>query len=109
MTVLAARVQVTDPETGRSVVFHKGAEPPARIVALLADRPVWADAEEAAKVAAEYEASVFEDESAEEPPRSGRGSGRDAWAAYAAKQGIEVEQEDSRDDIIARLTERLAE
>lgn len=41
-----------------------------------------------------------------EPPRSGRGSGRDAWAAYAASRGVEVEDDATRDDIITALTER---
>ncbi|WP_053065479.1 hypothetical protein [Micromonospora sp. RV43] len=35
------------------------------------------------------------------PRRSGRGSGVDAWAAFAATQGVEVEADASRDEIIA--------
>ena len=34
------------------------------------------------------------------PPRSGAGSGRDAWAAYAAAQGVQVDDDMSRDQII---------
>lgn len=37
------------------------------------------------------------------PPRRGGGSGRDAWAAYAAIHGVTAEEGDTRDDIIARL------
>lgn len=35
------------------------------------------------------------------PPKSGAGSGKDAWAAYAAAKGVTVAGEASRDDIIA--------
>ncbi|MGC4886694.1 hypothetical protein [Micromonospora sp. DT227] len=35
------------------------------------------------------------------PRRSGKGSGVDAWAAFAATQGVEVEADASRDEIIA--------
>jgi hypothetical protein len=38
------------------------------------------------------------------PPRTGPGSGRDAWAAYAAQQGLTVPASAGRDDII-HLTE----
>jgi hypothetical protein len=41
-----------------------------------------------------------------EPPRAGKGSGRDAWAAYASRRGVEVPDDASRDDIVNALTER---
>lgn len=37
------------------------------------------------------------------PPRSGKGSGKENWAAYAAAQGVEVPDGASREDIIERL------
>jgi hypothetical protein len=37
------------------------------------------------------------------PPKAGRGSGRDAWAAYADSVGVEVEDGWSRNDIIAAV------
>lgn len=37
------------------------------------------------------------------PPKSGAGSGREEWAAYAAERGVQVEADDSRDDIIAAV------
>jgi hypothetical protein len=37
------------------------------------------------------------------PPRSGAGSGRDVWAAYAEQLGQQPSSDDSRDDIIAAL------
>lgn len=35
-----------------------------------------------------------------EPPRAGKGSGRDAWAAYAAGLGVDVDDDATRDEII---------
>lgn len=34
------------------------------------------------------------------PPQAGPGSGREAWAAYAKKHGVEVDDEVSRHEII---------
>jgi hypothetical protein len=41
-----------------------------------------------------------------EPPRAGKGSGRDAWAVYASRHGVEVDEDASRDDIVNQLAER---
>jgi hypothetical protein len=38
-----------------------------------------------------------------EPPRSGPGSGKDAWAAYAAARGLEVPADADRAAIIAAV------
>lgn len=114
MPTLAISVHVQDPETGRHVVFHKGAEPPAKVVAMIKNPGVWEDPEEAAAVAEAFRAEDgFEEEvsadevdgSDGEPPRSGRGSGREAWAAFAADRGVHVEDEDTRDDIVQALAE----
>lgn len=40
-----------------------------------------------------------------EPPRSGRGSGADAWAEYADNLGLLVPESATRDDIIALVDE----
>lgn len=37
------------------------------------------------------------------PPQSGRGSGTDAWVAYAASAGVDVPDDAGRDDIIAAV------
>lgn len=37
------------------------------------------------------------------PPKSGAGSGVEAWAAYAAAQGVEIPEGAKRDDIVAAL------
>jgi hypothetical protein len=34
------------------------------------------------------------------PPQGGAGSGRDAWAQYAASKNVEVSESDNRDDIV---------
>lgn len=41
-----------------------------------------------------------QDAAGDPPPLGGAGSGRDAWAAYAEAQGVEVTEEMSRDDIV---------
>lgn len=50
--------------------------------------------------------SFFEgdaDAAVEAPPRAGKGSGRDEWAAYAASLGVDVDDDAGRDDIIAAV------
>ena len=39
------------------------------------------------------------------PPKAGRGSSRGAWAGYATGQGINVDDDMGRDDIIASVEE----
>jgi hypothetical protein len=46
----------------------------------------------------ELETSPFE-----APPKSGAGSGRDTWADHAAALGIEVDDDMTRDEIIAAV------
>lgn len=99
MRRLAATVHVQDPETGRHVVFLKGSEPPERVAKLITNPNVW-DGEPEEETESESTETV-----GGEPPRSGKGSGRDIWAAFAAEHGVHVEDEDSRDDIIAALAE----
>jgi hypothetical protein len=39
------------------------------------------------------------------PPRGGPGSDRAAWAAYAESQGVDVDDDMTRDDIVAAVDE----
>jgi uncharacterized protein YycO len=39
------------------------------------------------------------------PPKAGKGSSRDVWAAYAADRGVDVDDDMSRDDIIEAVEE----
>lgn len=41
-----------------------------------------------------------------EPPRKGAGSGREAWAAFAASRSVDVPDGASRDEIVAELEAR---
>lgn len=41
----------------------------------------------------------------EPPPLAGPGSGRDPWATYASQHGVEVGEDDKRDEIVAKLRE----
>jgi hypothetical protein len=45
----------------------------------------------------------------DEPPRSGAGSGKEAWRSHAEGLGIDVPDDASRDDIIALVDRRHAE
>lgn len=42
----------------------------------------------------------------EEPPRSGKGSGLDAWATYARQLGHAIPDDASRDDVIALVDDK---
>jgi hypothetical protein len=42
----------------------------------------------------------------QQPPKCGPGSGREAWAAYAATMGVTVDQDASREDIFDALAAR---
>lgn len=108
MRKLASTVHVHDPETGRSVVFLRGATPPARLQELIVNPDVWEaeegapePVEEAPRAPQTVHAPVSSD--GDEPPRAGKGSSKDAWAAFAAKHNVQVEDESTRDDIIAAL------
>lgn len=107
MPKLAMNAVVHDPETGRTVVLHRGTEVTGRTLTLITNPDVWVNPEDAAEALAEFESSqVIEEETADavvEPPRAGRGSGRDAWVLFAASHGVEVRDEDSREDVIAAL------
>ncbi|MCU1675341.1 MAG: hypothetical protein JWM93_99 [Frankiales bacterium] len=41
--------------------------------------------------------------SPERPPVAGKGSGKDAWAAYAAARNVEVDPSATRDEIVAAI------
>jgi hypothetical protein len=110
MRRLAVTVHVEDPETGRHVVFLRGATPPERLSQFITNPDVW-EGEEAEPVEVpEVHAPVEpkapvgpEPSDGGEPPRSGKGSSRDAWVAFAGQHGVDVEDDDTRDDIVAKL------
>lgn len=101
------------------VLYRAGETPPAEVAARIGDHawePEAADAAEVPPVA--LPAASGADGSAtgsavpdpvpasvntEEPPRAGRGSSREAWAAHAAAHGVAVTDDMTRDDIIAAV------
>lgn len=82
------------------VVYSAGDEIPAEHAALISNPNVWGadEGDEGAEPPAGPVDAVA-------PPRAGRGSGRDEWAAYAAELGLAVGPDASRDDIIAAVDE----
>jgi hypothetical protein len=86
-------------------VYGPGDEVPAEVARLITNPKAWEGGVP----------PVFDDETGgdgqsgdasvevAEPPRSGAGSGRPAWAEYAASLGLEVPADASRDDIIAAV------
>lgn len=50
---------------------------------------------------AEQEAAEDSEADSEAPPKGGPGSGKEAWAAYAAANDVDVPEDATRDDIIA--------
>jgi hypothetical protein len=110
MPKLAMTVHVHDPETGRTSVLNRGTEVTGRALALITNPDVWEDADEAEQARTAFEQPPTEStdgpqEALVEPPRSGKGSSKESWAAFAAAHGVQVEDEDTRDDIIAALAE----
>lgn len=93
-------VHIPDPETGETRAFGPGMDVPDDVAALITNPKAWADDTEA-PAPAEPPSPVEEGP----PPRSGAGSGRDAWAAYAAANDFEVAADAGRDDIIEQLAE----
>ncbi len=76
-----------------------GTTPPPAIAERITNPRAWNGAASAAAPAQEPDDSP--------PPRAGKGSGRDEWAAYAARRGVnDLANDASRDDIIAALEER---
>lgn len=90
MAKLTDRTMLVHPETGQSVHLDKGAEVPAWVDGLVGPHLL-----DAADVPTERTSGV--------PPKGGPGSGRDAWAAYAAEHDVEVPADASREDIVAAL------
>lgn len=73
--------------------YAPGEKIPAEVVELIDNPAVWESDEE-----------PEDDEEPEGlPPMSGKGSGRDAWAAYAQANGVAVDDDATRDQIVAGL------
>lgn len=88
MRQLVTRVHVNDDE-GRDHVFFPGEKVPEWAAKQMGDHCWVDDGDSTSEV--------------EVPPKSGKGSGLAAWAKYADAHGVAVEDDDTRDDIIAQL------
>lgn len=91
MGVLAANVALRNPDTGTVVVLVSGDEVPDWAVDLIDNPDILID-----------NPGVL-CETGGEPPRTGKGSGRGAWADYAAEIGVDVAEGMTRDDIISAI------
>lgn len=89
-------------ETG-AVWCASGSSPSPDVAALIRNPDVWADAAPAREERVELTNAA----EGLEPPRSGRGSSRNAWAVYAAGVGVDVTDEMDRDAIIAAVDEAV--
>lgn len=113
MPRLSANVALRDPQTDKVVVFGPDDDVPAWAAERIRNPKAWAaDASAGPEVVVTAPAKVPVGESAAGlpdngqsaiPPKGGPGSGRDAWAAYAAVNGVTVDEDAGRDDVIAAL------
>lgn len=71
-----------------STVYEAGTEPPEDVAGQITNPDAW------------------DGESSGEPPRSGKGSSADVWRKYAESLGVTVDEDATRDDIIAQLDSR---
>lgn len=94
---LAATVHVHEGEDGvaGTFVFEAGTVPPPWAVALITNPDAWGETPP--------DVSPGDGGADGVPPRHGAGSSRAAWAAYADTVGVDVDEDMSRDDIIAAV------
>jgi hypothetical protein len=78
--------------------YLRGTTPPAAIAEQITNPGAWDGADLEATSAGDATSSPADDQ----PPRSGRGSGKDAWAAFAAGK-VDVAEDAPAKDIIAAL------
>lgn len=90
MAKLNTYVHVRD-EAGENHVFGPDDTVPGWARQAITNPNVWEGADESSET------------SSDEPPRSGKGSGVEAWLAYAESKGIDMPEDASRDDVIAAV------
>ncbi|WP_125512874.1 hypothetical protein [Streptomyces sp. WAC 01529] len=96
---LAEYVHVRDL-AGRTVVFGPGDDVPTWARKQIANPKAWGAAEPADSSHAELPSPAGAGD-VEAPPRSGKGSGVEAWRAFAERKGVDVDQGASAKDVIA--------
>ncbi|MGW1998147.1 hypothetical protein [Embleya sp. NPDC001921] len=88
-----------DNGDGKSQVFSPGDPMPEWAEEHVKNPKVWSDDGKSPAVQAAGPAG----DGPVEPPRSGPGSGKSAWAEYASARGVTVADDASREDIIAAV------
>lgn len=100
---LAAYVHVAD-EQGRTHVFGPSTEVPEWAARKITNDRAWATPPTFPDVKAVTDPDVAgTGEAPARPPTSGKGSGVEAWRAYATARGIAIPEDASRDDIVAEV------
>ncbi|MFJ9468332.1 hypothetical protein [Streptomyces caniferus] len=94
---LVAAVHVRDLQ-GRTVVFGPGGDVPAWAAKQITNPKAWGDAADTVGVPP---VPTPPGVGVEVPPRSGKGSGVEAWRAFAERKGVDVDQDATREDVIA--------
>lgn len=101
---LRTTVHVHD-EDGAVHVYGPGQSVPPEHAERIANPKAWDDWDDLSalpqRVALGIGQTVDDLTIATEPPRAGKGSGRDVWAEFAVVRGVEVDPGANRDDIIA--------
>lgn len=90
MAKLTANVAVRHPDTGAVEVLLEGSDLPSWAADLVGDHVL------DGRVSGEGGGD-------DPPPKGGPGSGRDAWAAYAAEHKVDVPADATREDIVSAL------
>ncbi|MCX4606987.1 hypothetical protein [Streptomyces mirabilis] len=85
------------------VAYGPDSKVPADVAKRIGDH-AWTDADSSAE--APTPTGEGDGSKGEAPPRSGRGSGREAWVTFAEAQGLDVDEDRTREQIIADLEER---
>ena len=105
---LARTVYVTDRRTAATTKVPAGTPWTPELGRAIVRAGAWTATPDppGVDVDVEDDADVDDGEDPGVPARSGPGSGRDAWAAYATSRGVQIPDTASRDDIIDYLTGR---
>lgn len=89
---------------GETHIFEAGCVPPGWACEQISNPDVWNDVDGSGSGTEQASpVDITSDPDGDVggvPPRHGAGSGRDAWAAYAAANGVAVDEDMSRADII---------
>jgi hypothetical protein len=103
MAELIENTLVRHPETGTAVLLAAGGELPEWATGLVGGHLIKGERSAPGNPTAN---PIEQPKPAGDgpPPKGGAGSGAPEWRAYAARKGVEVPDDASRDDVIAALS-----